>query len=629
MINIIIDGVQHSVSNDKVLLQVILACGIHIPTECYINDDSCHHQHCDLSVVEVQGTGMVKACETYLTEGMVIITQSDVLFKHRQGVLTDLLSLPHTNCAVPPCQQACPASVDIQSYLYFIAQNDHKKAVEVIKKTLPMPLSIGRVCPAFCEAKCQRNFVDGPIAIRQLKRYAGDLDLAAIESYRPQKKASKGKKIAIVGGGPGGLSCGYFLSNEGFDVTVFESMPQAGGWLRYGIPEYRLPKDILDKEIELMCLNGMTIQTSKTLGNDFTLSALSDEYDAVCLAVGASKASPMNYTNSDLVGCYLGVDYLKDRMMDNKLSIGKKVAVIGGGNTAIDCARTALRTGADTTLIYRRIRDDMPAEDYEIEEAELEGVKFHFLTNPVENIADEHGRVKEVILEKMTLGAPDASGRRSPQSTGEFVTEAFDTIISAVSQQTDLSFLDNDEFSLPLSRWNTLEVNENTMHSGIDNVFGIGDFRRGPATAIEAIADARLAAQAIDARFGGDMETLYTQSFRPTNIEKLNLVRKDHVTHLTSAIQTLVPGKTPEQLEKNTRNALRRILRTHMPELTVTERHLSFAEVEKGFTSCNAVIEAKRCLSCGCFDGNGCQLRRNAVDHDVEHTTVCQSTPRA
>nr|WP_267880198.1 FAD-dependent oxidoreductase [Shewanella marina] len=406
MVNIIIDGKSFLVDPCQTLLSAAATCGIEIPSLCSIDS---FYNGCGLCQVEIAGKGIVKACKTYPTEGMAVVTISNRLTSIRKHQLEMLLSQSSINCSVPPCQAACPANVDIQSYLYFIANNELTKAIEVIKKTLPMPLSIGRVCPAFCEAKCQRKLVDEPLAIRHLKRYAADLDLKALNHYTPTKKTSKGKSIAIVGAGPGGLSCGYYLSNEGYDVTVFEAMPKAGGWLRYGIPEYRLPKDVLDQEIEIMCRNGMQINTNQTLGRDFTLTALSEQYDSVCLAIGASQASEMEYLGSDLAGCYLGVDYLKDQAMDNQYAIGKKVAVIGGGNTAIDCARSALRSGADTSLIYRRTRDEMPAETYEIEEAEKEGVKFYFLTNPVENIADAQGRVCQVKLEKMALGAPDAS----------------------------------------------------------------------------------------------------------------------------------------------------------------------------------------------------------------------------
>ncbi|ELH3013591.1 FAD-dependent oxidoreductase, partial [Vibrio parahaemolyticus] len=399
MIEIVIDGKYRIVEEGLTLLEAAKVCGVEIPSLCGMNKSN-EKIPCDLCVVEVESGGTKRACDLKVYRGLNVVTQSEQLSEHRRKALNRIMTDHYADCEAP-CKTACPAGVDIQSYLYHISQNDHQKAIEVIKRTLPMPLSIGRVCPAFCESECRRSLVDEPIAIRQLKRHAADADLAAHEAYVPEKKPAKHRKVAVVGSGPGGLTAGYYLSNEGYDVTVFESMPKAGGWLRYGIPEYRLPKDILDKEIELMCRNGMQVETNKKLGVDFTLSQLSEDYDAVCLAVGASQAVEMNYLGSDLDGCYLGVDYLKDYVTEQNYATGRKVAVIGGGNTAIDCARTARRAGADTTLIYRRTRDEMPAEDYEIVEAEHEGVKFHFLTNPAENIADENGRVKAIRLERM------------------------------------------------------------------------------------------------------------------------------------------------------------------------------------------------------------------------------------
>ncbi|KPA51570.1 NADH-ubiquinone oxidoreductase [Photobacterium leiognathi subsp. mandapamensis] len=625
MVTITIDGQSYKVDKNQTLLAAAKTCGIEIPSLCDVDEFS---QECVLCDVEVAGKGIVKACDIQPIDGMVVTTESQVLTNIRKHNLERILQRANTNCSVPPCQVACPANVDIQSYLYFIANNEHLKAIEVIKKTLPMPLSIGRVCPAFCEAKCQRNLVDEPLAIRQLKRYAADIDLKKLENYTPVKKETKGKNIAIVGAGPGGLSCGYFLSNEGYNVTVFESMPQAGGWLRYGIPEYRLPKAILDKEIEIMCRNGMTIKTNTKLGEDFTLTSLSEEYDSVCLAIGASQASEMNYTGSDLDGCYLGVDFLKDLAMDKQYSIGKKVAVIGGGNTAIDCARSALRLGADTTLIYRRTRDEMPAETYEIEEAEHEGVKFHFLTNPVENIADENGRVCQVKLETMALGEPDASGRCSPKPTGEYTLEDFDTVIAAVSQKTDTGFLANEDIELSFSRWNTINVDEATMHSGVKNIFAIGDFRRGPATAIEAIADGRKAAKAIDEYFGGNMEKLYTESFRSRNVERSHLIRPEHAEKLKRIMASLATGNNTQDIESKLHHALAKVLRVKMPELTLAQREQSFSEVETGLSQQAAIDEANRCLSCGCDAGNDCKLRHYATDYKVDRRLfITRATP--
>ncbi|MGF1788585.1 formate dehydrogenase subunit alpha [Photobacterium swingsii] len=596
MINVTIDGQEYALDADLSLLDAASQHQIEIPSLCGLNQKG-EKVPCGLCVVDVEGQGIQRACEIKPQAGMTITTTSEEIVSTRQKALNRIMSDHYADCEAP-CQTACPAGVDIQSYLYHISQNDHQKAVEVIKRTLPMPLSIGRVCPAFCETECRRSIVDEPLAIRQLKRHAADIDLAAQESYVPEQKPAKGKSIAVVGSGPGGLTCGYYLTNEGYNVTVFESMPHAGGWLRYGIPEYRLPKAILDQEIELMCRNGMQIETGKKLGDDFTLSQLSDDYDAVCLAVGASKAVEMHYEGSEFDGCYLGVDYLKDYVTDKQYTTGKKVAVIGGGNTAIDCARTAVRAGADTTLIYRRTRDEMPAEDYEIVEAEHEGVKFHFLTNPVENIADQDGRVCEVKLEKMALGEPDASGRRRPEATGEYFTEAFDTVIAAVSQKPDLSFMDNEKLDLPLTRWNTQDANPETMHSGTGNVFSIGDFRRGPATAIEAVADGRVAAEAIDRFFNGSMEHIPVKPFNSQKAPKL------------------------KQVDTKQFESLKKMMRSVMPELTTQERELSFAEVETGFSNEDAIREAERCLECGCQANTDCKLRDFATEYKVEETEI-------
>ncbi|EHI9270986.1 formate dehydrogenase subunit alpha [Vibrio vulnificus] len=592
MIQIVIDGKYRIVEAGQTVLQAAKVCGVEIPSLCGMNRSG-EKIPCDLCVVEVESGGPRRACELEVYNGLTVKTQSEALSAHRKQALNRIMSDHYADCEAP-CKTACPAGVDIQSYLYHIAQNDHQKAIEVIKRTLPMPLSIGRVCPAFCESECRRSLVDDAIAIRQLKRHAADADLAAQEAYTPEKKADKNKRVAIVGSGPGGLTAGYYLTNEGYQVDVFEAMPQAGGWLRYGIPEYRLPKSILDKEIELICRNGMAIHTDKKLGRDISLSQLSQAYDAVCLAVGASKAVAMDYPGSDLDGCYLGVDYLKDFVTEQRFITGKKVAVIGGGNTAIDCARTAVRTGADTTLIYRRTRDEMPAEDYEIEEAEHEGVKFHFLTNPAENIADEQGRVCSVKLEKMALGAPDASGRRRPEATGEYFTEAFDTVIAAVSQQADLSFMQGEALTLPLTRWNTADANPETMHSGTGNIFSIGDFRRGPATAVEAVADGRIAAQAIDRFFDGDMENIPLKPFNSRKEQKLKQVDPLHFSHL------------------------QKVARTIMPELTSQQRKQSFEEVELGFDNAEAMAEAARCLECGCQVNTSCDLRDYATEYGAE-----------
>lgn len=622
MIELNINGQSVYAKQGDTLLKAAQAAGIIIPSLCdYTHEQakplnlvSPHPQkhHCNLCVVEIKNsdnsTRCARSCETLVQAGMKVNTRSPQLTQQRQQALKTILVDHFADCEAP-CQKACPAGVDIQSYLYHIAQGNHKEAVKVIKETLPLPLSIGRVCPAFCEAECRRGLVDEPLAIRQLKRHAADLDLNDVESYVPPRAASTGKRVAIIGGGPAGLSAGYYLSNNGHEVVIFDSMPKAGGWLRYGIPEYRLPKAILDKEIELLCKNGLKIATNVRLGRDIHLDHLVEDYDAVCLAIGAQKAAPMHYKGSDLDGCFLGVDYLRDNCTERKLAIGKKVAVIGGGNTAIDCARTALRNGADVTLIYRRTREDMPAEDYEIHEAEIEGVKFHLLTNPIENHADEHGRVSHITFSKMKLGEPDSSGRRSPIATDETFTEAFDTVIPAVSQIVDLEFMEHprNEIStgaMALSRWNTFIGCEQTMSSGVEKLFVIGDARRGPSTAIEAVADGRLAAIAIDKQLSEGL----TCELNPI---VFNAKKAPKTAQLSKALY-------PNVAVQN---------RYKMPELTPLERLHNFSEVELGFKVDDAMKEAARCLECACQVNTDCRLRDYATTYKVSLNSEEQEQP--
>ncbi|MDD3049814.1 MAG: FAD-dependent oxidoreductase [Candidatus Cloacimonetes bacterium] len=596
-IKIILDGKEVETVKGKTILEVAGDNGIEIPTLCH-DEELKPYGSCWVCAVEVKGRrGFITACATEVTEGMEINTNTPEVFAARKMALELLLSDHYADCEAP-CKIACPDKVDIQTYVSLIANGQYHEAVRVIKENLPMPLSIGRVCPAFCEKECRRTIVEEPIAIRQLKRFAADFDLNDSWSYVPTKKESKNQKIAIIGAGPSGLTCGYYLSNEGYDVTIYESAPAAGGWLRYGIPEYRLPKSILDAEIKLMCANGMKIETGIELGKDIKLSNLVKDYDAVYLALGAQMAVPMRVKGSNLQGVYLGVDFLKNFALGYKPQIGKKVAVVGGGNTAIDCARTAIRLGSDVTIIYRRTRKEMPAEAYEVDAADEEGIKFYMLTNPVEFIG-EGEKLQSVKLEKMELGEPDASGRRSPQPTGEFFSEKFDTVIAAISQQPDVDFLAEDEHKingriLPLSKWRTAEVDENTMYTGIENLFAGGDFRRGPATAIEAIADGRIAAEMIDRFLRKIPVGLLKAKFDSKKAQKLKEISVAEY----------------EQYPK--------INRYKMPEIEAKERAANFAEVELGFSEEDAISEAKRCLECGCQVNSTCKLRNYATDYEVD-----------
>lgn len=596
MITINLNGTKIETMEGKTILEVARENGIEIPTLCH-DEELSPFGSCWVCAVQIVGRrGFVTACGTEVCDGMEIITDSSEVGAARKMALELLLSDHYADCEAP-CKLACPARIDVQTYVSLIANGEYHEAVQVIKDKLPMPLSIGRVCPAFCEDECRRSLVEDPIAIRQLKRHAADHNIFDKWQYTPPKMPKKNKSVAIVGGGPSGLSCGYYLSNYGYDVQVYEASPQAGGWLRYGIPEYRLPKKILDKEIELMCKNGMSIQTGVKVGKDITLKQLYEDNEALYIAIGAQKAVPMKVKGDDLKGCYLGVDYLKATAMDKKVRLGKKVAVVGGGNTAIDCARTARRSGADVTLVYRRTRKEMPAEAYEVDAAEEEGVKFHFLTNPVEYMGEN--KLKSIKLEKMKLGEPDDSGRRRPEPTGKFFTEQYSSVIAAISQIPEVDFLTEDanrlgDEGLKLTRWLTAEVDEQTMFTGVDKVFAGGDFQRGPATAVEAIADGRLAAEAIDRYLSGKMMIDPTTMFTSRKAKKL------------------------EEVDTQEYDQYAKESRINMPELSPDDRIQSHEEVERGYSDSDAINEAERCLECGCQVNTHCDLRDYATEYKID-----------
>ncbi|MDY0152093.1 MAG: FAD-dependent oxidoreductase, partial [Candidatus Cloacimonas sp.] len=596
MIEVILNGKTIETEAGITILELANRQGIKIPTLCH-DEELKPYGSCWVCAVEVAGRrGFVTSCGTVISAGMNITTDSEAIRKARKMALELLISDHYADC-VAPCTVACPDHVDIQTYVSLIANGQYHEAVKVIKETLPLPLCIGRVCPAFCEKECRRQIVDDAIAIRQLKRYAADKDLGDVWNYVPEKLPAKGKKIAIIGAGPSGLTCGYYLSNQGYEVKVFEAAPAAGGWLRYGIPEYRLPKDVLDAEIALLCTNGMQIEYGVELGKDLFLKDIAKNYDAVYLAIGAQKAVPMPVKGSDLQGCLLGVDFLKAHALGNAPELGKKVAIVGGGNTAIDCARTALRKGCEVSLIYRRTKEEMPAELFEIEASEHEGVTFYYLSNPVEYIGT-NGKLSQVKIEKMKLAEADASGRRRPEPTGEFFDLPFDSIIAAISQVPEVQLFAEEPNHisgkiLPLSRWQTAIVDEATMFTGLANVFAGGDFRRGAATAIEAIADGRLASVSI-------------AKYLETGTISAELTRFD------SKKATSIADVSPEEY-----SIFEQAKRLEMPELPAKEAVASFKEVELGYSDSDAIAEANRCLECGCQVNETCSLREHCTDYQV------------
>lgn len=487
-----------------------------------------------------------------------------------------LLSTNQDFEALAPCQQTCPAEIDIPKYIDQIRNGDYEGAVNTIRERNPLLLSCGRVCPHPCEDYCRRGIEDEPVSINQLKRFVADFELNSGKRLPIPCAQETDKKVAVVGGGPAGLSCAYFLRRLGHKVTIYEAMPKLGGIIRYGIPEYRLPKKILDWEIEGILNLGVEARTNMRFGRDFGMGDLAFAgFDAVFMGIGAWEDYSMRVEGEDLGGCYKGIDFLSRIASGEKLPIGKKVAVIGGGNSAIDCVRNLIRLGAeDVYIVYRRTRNEMPANEVEIVAAEHEGVKFKFLAAPVKVVGDENGRITHLEYLQMELGEPDASGRRRPVPIeGSETLMELDMLITAIGQRPDVSFVEKESRlkDLKLTRWNTLDTDPELLQANIPYIFTAGDSATGPALVVDAIGGGRRAARSIHQYLTGE--------------------------EIKAPERSLFKQHIPESLFKSVDGIVKKP-RSKMTELPVEERIKSFVEVDLVLTENEAIEESNRCLSC-------------------------------
>ena len=500
MVKLTINGKEITTSPDKTILEVCREQDIdnNIPTLCY-DEKLPPFGSCFLCVVELEGQKkLFPSCATKIAEGMVIHTRSEKVMKARKTCLELLLSDHYADC-FGPCRLSCPADVDIQGYMSLINLGKFKEAVALIKEKNPLPSVCGRVCTRKCEVNCRRSTLDSPVGIDFLKRYATDQDMID-EMWQPEVLPDNGKQVAIIGGGPAGLTAAYYLVIDGYRPTIFEALPKMGGMLRYGIPEYRLPKDILQKEIDWITDLGVKVKNDIMLGRDFTIDSLfTDGYEAVFVGLGAQIGKPMWVDNEDAEGVLSGVEFLKQIEMKTHPDVKGKVVVVGGGNTAVDAARTSLRLGADeVVLLYRRTEKEMPANQMEIDAAREEGVKLELLAAPVLINKDENGRLKSIDCIRMELGEPDDSGRRRPvKIEGSEYTLECDWAIAAIGQEPDLDGVESDN-KIGTTKWKTIEAKEGTFDTDRPGVFAGGDVVTGPADAIDAIAAGRMAAKAIE-----------------------------------------------------------------------------------------------------------------------------------
>ncbi|MDX9720549.1 MAG: FAD-dependent oxidoreductase, partial [Myxococcota bacterium] len=586
-VHLSINGRPVEADASDTILDAARRLGIHIPTLCHV-DGLEPYGSCFLCVVQVAGFPRLSpACSTLVSEGMQVQTESEDIAASRRMCL-ELLFSDHLGDCFGPCQTACPCHIDIPGFVRHARRGELSEAIALIKQRLAQPASLGRVCPRPCEDDCRRGLVEEPIAICSLKRYLADADQDAPADFVPQCKEPTGKRITVVGAGPAGVAAAFYSAIEGHQVRILEAQSAGGGMMRYGIPSYRLPRAVIDRELSVLERMGVVFEYGVRLGEEVQLDALRAQSDAVFLGVGAWSATAMRIPGESLDGVISGIDFLAQVSKDENTRLKPRVVVVGGGNTAIDAARTALRCGAtQVDILYRRTRAEMPAFAPEIDDALAEGVRLQLLAAPLEVRKAANGL--ELYCQRMQLGAPDASGRRRPEPLpgSEFSLEV-DHVIAAIGQ--GISPLGIDGTGLKLSRWGSIVVNEETMQSSLPDVFAGGDCVSGADIAVRAAAAGQRAAIAMDQFVRGE-------TVRGEATGYAHRMEKHELTPLLAQLE-----HTPKRRPK------------HLPP---AEARHSFAEFESVFPRAEAESEAKRCLACGCDAVNDCGIREYASRYEV------------
>ncbi len=491
------------------------------------------------------------------------------------------------------CKFECPAHIDVQGYVSLASKGRFQEALELIKLTNPFPSICGRVCHHPCETNCKRKEIDEPVGIRSIERFLGDLDLKAKKKSILETKPKRKEKVAIVGSGPAGLTCAYYLAKEGYRVTVFEKAPFFGGMLRMGIPTYRLPRRIVEAEIQMIKDMGVKMKSNIEIGKDKNIAQLRKEgFNAFFIAIGAQESTRLGIEGEDLEGVYRGLDYLRQLNTGKPIKLGKKVAVIGGGNAAMDVVRSARRLGSEKAfIIYRRSLDEIPSRPEEIKECREEKIPINILTQPVRFIG-KNGHINAIECIKMRLGAPDETGRPKPEPIlgSEFVIKV-DAVITALGQESNWCCL-TEECECSLTEWGTLKVDPLTLQSDVPDIFAGGDAVRGPKSVIEAISDGREASISI---------------IRYLNAQQLSLGRDKELKEILKPIK--------EKYDPTGR--------VKITSLEPKKRIKSFSEVQKGLTKKLALQEAKRCISCGTCCVQACPWDVMQFNHETLKAVKC------
>ncbi len=587
-IKLTIDGRETTSAPGTTVLEAARSLGIRIPTLCHV-EGLPPSSSCFLCSVQIEGARTLSpSCAMPVSDGMVVTTDSEDIRASRKMALELLLS-DHAGDCIAPCRAACPAGLDVDGFMNEIARGQIDRSMETIYEWLSLPGALGRICPRLCEESCIRcGYDEHGLAIAALHRYATDRNEQLMEPFVPPSGASTGKRVAIVGAGPAGLTAAFYLRQFGHAYTLFDAHAEPGGMLRYGIPGYRLPRAALDAEIQVIEHLGAEFQMNTRWGRDFHLPDLQRDFDAVFIGIGAQIPQGLRCEGEGFA--LPGIEFLRRVACGRDVDPGRRVVVIGGGSTAMDAARTALRLGADVQVLYRRSRKEMPCLLEEVEGAEEEGVAFEYLAAPVQLAQD--GDSYRLVCQRMALGEPDSSGRRQPVPIpdSEFSVDC-DTVIAATGQSVALQLAEKE--GLEVTEWG-IQADDWTLATNVDGVFAGGDAVLGADLAVRAVAAGRIAATSIDQHLTG----------------KKVIGPLDHMSIAMKPVDDLERAELFREIEKSKR--------VQTTPLEMASRLTEFDEIDPGLEDEQAREESVRCMTCGCRKAGGCRLREHATEYGVE-----------